>query len=288
LVLTDISTSIHFNQTGVEQAVPPVLTAGLAYQFDPYTLVSADVPWTLSDDPLLGDENVRIRAGAEHWFFDGRLGLRAGFISFVTLPGEFSVGASYKATDWSLDYAFMNHSDNLGNSHRLSVGYLFNANGPGKPEPKPYMIESFVGDQKIYLKWDIPEGSQADGFLVYLRTDDEKDFTRAKQELLQTKYCLLRGAVNGKRYHIVIRSVVDGQEKYSCQEWVAIPEPMSENAKQFFDDGMKYFNQGDLAGALHAARKAEELDPNNYEVKDLLRKLETTHHEGLVPQEENP
>lgn len=44
LVLTDVSTSIKFGDTGVEQAIPSVLTAGLAYQFDPHTLISTDVP----------------------------------------------------------------------------------------------------------------------------------------------------------------------------------------------------------------------------------------------------
>lgn len=286
LVVTDVSTSVRFDSTGVEQTVPPILTAGLAYQFDPYTLISADVPWTLSDDALLNSQNVRIRGGVEHWFFDGRLGFRAGFISFLTLPGEFSVGASYRTTDWALDYAFMNHSDNLGNSHRLALSYFFNPRTPGKAEPRPYMVQSFVGDQKIYLKWDIPEGSQTDGFLVYVRSDEDKDFRRAKQELLQTKYCLLRGAKNGIRYHIIIRSIVDGKEKYSCNEWIAIPQPMSESAQEYYKSGVKYFNDNKLAAALHAAHKAEEFDPNNYEVKDLIRKLETTHHEGLVPEEE--
>ena len=285
LVLTDVSTSIRFGDTGVEQTIPSVLTAGLAYQFDPNTLISTDVPWTLSDDILLGNQNVRVRSGVEHWFFDGKFGLRAGFVSFVTLPGEFSVGASYKNTDWSLDYAFMNHSDNLGNSHRVDANYYFNA-GTGKPEPRPYMVQSLVGDQKIYLKWDIPAGSQADGYLVYVKSDTDTDFHRAKQELLQTKYCLLRGAQNGLRYHIYIRSVVAGQEKYSCGEWVVIAEPMSAEAKKYYDQGMEALEQNKVSTALYAARKAEELDPNNYDIKDLIQKLETTHHEGLAPEDE--
>ncbi len=287
LVLTDISTSIKFGDTGVEQTIPALLTAGLAYQFDPYTLIAADVPWTLSNDILLGNQDVRIRSGLEHWFFDGKVGLRAGFVSFVTLPGEFSVGASYKTTDWSLDYAFMNHSDALGNSHRIDMNYYFNA-GTGKPEPRPYLEKSLVGDQKIYLKWDIPAGSEADGYLVYVKSDTDMDFHRAKQELLQTKYCLLRGAQNGLRYHVYIRSVVGGQEKYSCSELVIIPQPMSEEAKKYYDQGMEAFDKNNLSAALYAARKAEELDPNNYDIKDLIQKLETTHHEGLVPEDEPP
>lgn len=285
LVLNDISTSVRFDNTGVEQAVPPILTAGLAYKFDPYTLLSADVPWTLSDDPLLNDQNVRIRGGVEHWFFDGRFGLRAGFISFLTLPGEFSVGASYRTSDWSIDYAFMNHSDKLGNSHRLGAGYIFNATS-GKPVPKPYMVQSLVGDEKIYLKWDIPQGSQADGYLVYIRSDEDKDFRRAKQEPLLSKYCLLRGAKNGLRYHLIIKSMVDGQEGFACDEWVTTPQPMSENAKKYYDEGVNSFNSQKLSAALYSARKAEEFDPNNYDIKNLIQKLETSHHEGLVPEDE--
>lgn len=285
LVLNDISTSVRFDDTGVEQAVPSILTAGLAYKFDPATLISADVPWTLSDDPLLSGQNVRIRGGVEHWFFDGRFGLRAGFISFLTLPGEFSVGASYRTTDWSIDYAFMNHSDQLGNSHRLGASYIFDTT-QGKPQPKPYMVQSLVGDEKIYLKWDIPQGSQADGYLVYIRSDEDKDFRRAKQEPLLTKYCLLRGAKNGLRYHLFIRSMVDGKEAYACDEWVTTPQPMSENARKYYDEGVADFNSQKLSAALYSARKAEEFDPNNYDIKDLIQKLETSHHEGLVPDEE--
>jgi hypothetical protein len=264
-----------------------VLTLGLAYQFDPYTFVTSDVPWTLSNDSLFGGEDVRFRGGVEHWFLDGRLGLRAGFISFVSIAGEFSLGASYRANDWSVDYAFANHPD-LGNNHRLSASFFFNSGPPGQVEPKPYMVQSLVGDQKIYLKWDIPEGSKCDGYLVYIRSDDEKDLRRAKQELLSTKYCLLRGAKNSVRYHIVIRSVIDGQEKYSCDEWIAVAQPMTEDAKKYYDQSLADFKQNKTSEALYEARKAEEFDPNDYDIKNLIQKLETTHHEGLVPEDEKP
>ncbi len=287
LALTDLTTNIRFDQTGVEQAIPSILTPGAAFYFDPNTLLSVDVPWTLDNDVVLNEQNLRIRSGIEHWFLDGRLGLRGGFTSFITLPGDFTMGASYRNQQWSIEYAFMTHSDNLGNSHRLSVAWDFEGSG-GPPQPKPYIVESFVGDEKIYLKWDIPKGSQTDGYYVYLRTDNDEDFHRAKQQPLSSNYCLLRGAQNGIRYHLFIRSVVGGQEKYRCDEWVTTPRPMSDEARHFYEAGLQSFNANDLPSALFSARKAEEADPNNYEIKDLLRKLETTHHEGLVPQgEEN-
>lgn len=150
------------------------------------------------------------------------------------------------------------------------------------------MVQSLVGDGEIYLKWDIPEGSRADGYLVYFRSDEQKDFQRAKQELLQTKYCLLRGATNGIRYHIIVRSVVGGQEKYACNEWVVTPRPILDDAKKDYDQGVNDFALNDISSALYEARKAEQFDPNNYDIKNLIRKLETTHHEGLVPEEGHP
>jgi hypothetical protein len=283
LVLTDISTSVRFDQTGVEQTIPPILTPGVAFMFDPYTTLAVDMPWTLSNDILLNEQNLRIRTGVEHWFLDGRLGFRAGFTSFLTLPGDFSVGASYRNPQWTIDYAYMGHSDNLGNSHRISASWLFDV-GEGTIDSKPSIIESFVGDQKIYLRWDIPEGSHADGYLIYIRTDDEKDFHRAKQEPIQSKYCLLRGAKNGVRYHAYVTSYVDGKEKSSCNEWITTPRPMSDDAKHYYDQALSFMKDGKEASALYSLRKAEELDPNNYEIKDLLKRQQTSTHEGLVPE----
>jgi hypothetical protein len=281
LALTDLTTTIRFDQTGVEQSVPSVLTPGVAFYFDPQTLLAVDVPWTLDNDVLLNEQNLRIRSGIEHWFLDGKLGLRGGYTSFLTLPGDFSLGASYRNQQWSIEYAFMTHADNLGNSHRLSVVWDFEG---GPPKPKPYIVESYVGDEKIYLKWDIPQGSAADGYYVYLKTDEDLDYRRAKQQVLTTQYCLLRGAQNGVRYHIYIRSEVGGEEKDRCDDWVTIPRPMSDAAKHFYDEGTASFNANNLPAALFSARKAEELDPNNFEIKDLLRKLETSSHDGLVPE----
>lgn len=287
LVLSDISTTMRFDSTGIEQVVPAILTAGLAYEFDPSTLVAVDVPWTLSDDPILDNQNVRFRSGVEHWFFDRRFGLRAGFVSFLTLPGEFSVGAGYRADDWSVDYAFMNHSENLGNSHRLDAHYYF-GEGAGVPIPKPYLVQALTGDQKIFLKWNIPEGSDVSGFLVYIREEGEKDFHRAKQDLLRTRFCLLRGAKNGVRYHLYIRSVVGDQERYSSDEWTVDTRPMSAEAKKYYDHGLDEFRADHISAAQYSAHKAETFDPNDYDIKDLIQKLETTTHEGLAPEGTKP
>ncbi|HET9870121.1 MAG TPA: hypothetical protein VFR02_06480, partial [bacterium] len=93
LVLNDLSTTARFD-SGVEENLPTIVTPGLAFRFDKDTLVSLDLPWTVSDYTNQSSD-LEFRSGLEHWFFDGKLGLRVGYLSLATLPGEFTVGTSY-------------------------------------------------------------------------------------------------------------------------------------------------------------------------------------------------
>jgi hypothetical protein len=286
LVINDPATTVRFDSTGIEQKVTPILNFALAYKFDPDTMIATDVPWKLADEAVPGSQNVRLRAGIEHWFFNSRFGLRAGYMYLGTSPGEFSLGSSFRMPDWSVNYAIMRHAEGGEFSHRFSASYSINL-APRAPDPKPYFLKSYVGDEKIYLSWDIPQGTKAEGYVVYVRTDDETEFHRAKPEPLQTTYCLLKGAKNGVRYHFFIRSVIEGQEKFSGNVWVTTPKPMSGEAQKYFEAAFKDYQGNNLSSALYAVRKAEELDPNNFDIKDLIRRLETTHHEGLIPEASN-
>ncbi|MGH7738953.1 MAG: hypothetical protein ACREL1_02285, partial [bacterium] len=283
LVLDDLSTTTRFDN-GVEEDLPTIITPGFAFKFDKNTLLSIDLPWTL---PTNSDENsdIEFHGGMEHWFFDGQLGLRVGYMGSEGQPGEFTMGAGYRTYQWFLNYAYVSNSNNLGNSHRIEGGWFFDALNPNfKSDPTPTVTEDFVSDGKIYFKWSVPEGSHADGYFVYIRAGAEGVFHKAKQEALKTQYCLLRGAVNGTHYDLYVTAVVDGKEKFKSNEFTATPRPMSKDARRFYDLGVAFFNQNKMPEALYAARKAEALDPDDYDVRDLLRKLDTTHQQGLVPQ----
>ncbi len=290
LTLTDISTSVHFDANGLDQAVPPILTAGLAYQWGRSTLFSFDIPWMLNNDIVLGGQgwgNVRFRGGAEQWLFNGGLGLRAGVISFLTLPAEFSVGAGLRASNLSFDLAFSSHPQ-LGDSYRCSFGLLLDKDSPENPVPRPLIIQSFPGDGQIYLKWEIPRGSLADGYMIWIRTDNDKEFRRARLDPLQGDSCLLRGALNGLPYHIYVRSIVQGKEKYLSNELIAKARPMATEAKEFYDKAMIEFGRKHMSEALSAIRKAEEIDPRDYELKDFHLRLESPDQGGLVPEGNKP
>jgi len=286
LTLTDISTSVHYNANGLDQSIPALLTAGFAYQMGTSSLFSIDIPWMLDKDLVLGSQgldDVRIRGGVEQWLINGRLGLRAGVISFFTLPAEFSLGAGLRLSDMTIDGAFSSHSQ-LGNNYRISIGLSLDKGVPEKPQPRPRIVRSLVGNGEIYLRWEIPDGSHADGYTVWIREESAKEYRRARREPLQSGSCLLRGTKNGYRYHIYVRSIVQGKEKYLSEELVVTSHPMAKEAREFYDRGLVELGKKHWVDALSAFRKAEEFDPDDYEIKDILIKLKTPKQKGLVPE----
>jgi hypothetical protein len=56
-------------------------------------------------------------------------------------------------------------------------------------------------------------------------------------------------------------------------------------AKESFDIGVKDLNEGKYEEGLSAARKAEEQDPANIDVKELLRRLQKARAEGLLKEQ---
>lgn len=281
LLVADPSTSLRFN-SGVEQKVARYIEPSVSYDFTTQTTLSISVPFTEETSSPVR-EGVRFRAGLEHWFFDRRLGFRAGYSGYTSLPGTISFGSSYRMTTWSVDYAFMNHPDSLGNSHRISATYrLQPSSETGNDRIKPYRLEAWVGDGRIQLNWKMPDGVRVDGYRVYFREEGQSQFQRAQQELLTTESCLLRGARNGAWYKLAVTAVIDGRETARSSVLTVTPRPMSAEAQQFFETALQQFNRGKLTAALYSARRAEQLDPNNSEIRDLIRRLLDANQKGLI------
>ncbi len=285
LCVANLSSSARFD-SGVEQTIPRVFSPGLAFHFSPETLMSFDLPWT-DDDTIASKDRLHFRAGAEHWFFDHRVGFRTGYISYSTISGQITFGTSYQGKNWGLDYAYLNHSENLGNSHRISASCGFAAGGEAKDSNlRPYHLKSWIGDTVFQIVWTPPQGVSVDGYWVYVKKDGEKEFTRAQQALLTADNCLLRGAVNGTRYRVYVTAILGGKEGPRSGTLSVIPRPMSAEAAQYYELGVKQFDVHKLSESLYSARKAEVLEPNNYEIKELLRKLENAYEKGLIEPKE--
>jgi hypothetical protein len=235
------------------------------------------------------DEGFRFRGGLQHWLFDHRLGFRTGYIGYSTLPGMISLGTSYHGMGWTLDYAFLNHPKDLGNSHRLSAGWRFGHGGEyGHERVRPYRLETLVGDRCILLGWLAPEGVRVEGYWVYFREEGQGEFQRAQQALLKEEQCLLRGARNGIPYRLCVTAVIEGKESARSNALSVTPRPMLEEARRYYDEGVRLFGEDKLSSSLYSVRRAEALDPNNYEIKDLLRKLQEAMQKGLVSPGSEP
>jgi hypothetical protein len=284
LSITDLSTTLHFDN-GVEQIIPRAFTPSVAFRYDPDTLVALDL--NCAESKLVSNENnLRFRLGAERWFFSRRWALRAGFEKFTTLRGDLSLGTSYETKRWSVDYAYMAHPQGLGNSHRISTTWKFNAPGIAPPEEAaPVGLEALVGDGKIHLHWKMPPKVRAEGYWVYFRTEDEKEYHRRRPEFLETDYCELRGAQNDVKYRVYICLVVNGRQGKPSNEITVSPRPILPMAKESFDIGVTDLNEGKFEEGLSAARKAEEQDPANIDVKELLRRLQKARAEGLLKEQ---
>ena len=105
----------------VATPLPLILRSGLVYHL-PFQflqgghLLSADVQY-------VKDEHLYLRAGSE-WNMVQYLSLRGGLIYFKD-GLRVSAGLGIKYSGFQLDYAFVPFMDDLGNSHRFSVGILF-------------------------------------------------------------------------------------------------------------------------------------------------------------------
>ena len=105
----------------VATPLPLILRSGLLYHL-PFQflegghLLSADVQY-------VKDEHLYLRAGSE-WNIIQYLSLRGGLIWYKEgLRASAGFGLIYNS--FRLDYAFVPFADDLGNSHRFSVGFLF-------------------------------------------------------------------------------------------------------------------------------------------------------------------
>jgi len=115
-VVGNIGRPMKFDQQ--EFALPRYVKVGGAYRRDIPRLQSHLL--AAVDAMFPNDDGVRTHWGVE-LDYQHRLFLRGGYKSGYDSAGAtFGVGVTHR--QFSLDYAFLNMSNNLGNSHRFSVG----------------------------------------------------------------------------------------------------------------------------------------------------------------------
>ena len=134
VALNDIYSSLGWS-TGTLEVLSPNGRAGFAYRLTERSLFAAELRGSQTSQ---GFGATSWHLGAEQWILDGKalmwdairnFGLRAGYYQIMsnTDAGQVSLGATAKADQWQLDYAYQFGlaAQGLGATHRFGVGVSF-------------------------------------------------------------------------------------------------------------------------------------------------------------------
>jgi len=134
IAANDIYSSLAW-ATGTLEILPPSARGGFAYKVTDRTLVAAEVRGQQASQ---GFGLSSWHLGAEQWFFDGKelmwdvirnLGVRGGYYQLTqnSDAGVLSVGATAKADEWQIDYAYQFGlaAQSLGATHRFGIRVNF-------------------------------------------------------------------------------------------------------------------------------------------------------------------
>jgi len=134
IVANDVYSNLAW-ATGTLEILPAVARGGIAYRVTEQTLLSVEGRGEQSSKGF-GPSSWHV--GGEQWLFDGKslmwdvvrnIGVRGGYFQQLenSDAGQVSVGATAKADEWQIDYAYQVglSSNALGATHRFGVGVNF-------------------------------------------------------------------------------------------------------------------------------------------------------------------
>lgn len=204
----DLSTEIHESNSTL-QTVPSAIRFGAAYQFERWISLALDGE-NLKDSSVPSTGSTKLRAGTEGWFFEGALGVRLGFVGFATVPGRYSAGVSYRATDWEVDYAYLGHAGNLGDSHRASFALRFGRVLSGGVRPSsPLGLKVTPKDGEVELVWTPNPEPNVGAYNIYISTAPGGEYRKINTVGLSSARVI--GLENGRTYYFVISAISNSQ-----------------------------------------------------------------------------
>lgn len=256
----DLDTVLRW-QSGVEERVPLLVQAGVAYFPEENLAFAVDYSFfndtNISGQPLnqaLLDPNTgqlitslepqqhRPHVGIEGWFFNGHLGLRTGYTGFATTADRFTGGVSYRQDWYGVDYGYMGHAEHLGDSHRLSGHVDF---GGAKERPRvvalvnpPSNLQGRPNNNSVQLQWEPNPDPHVTGYTVYMSKASGSNYVPIQKRIKENKV-IIDGLTNGQRYYFVVTAVNNSwpsvESNYS-PEISAVPAPQIPTAPGFGND----------------------------------------------------
>jgi len=245
----DLDTVLRW-QSGVEERVPLLLQAGVAYFPEENLAFAIDYSFfndtNISGRPLdtplidpgsgrtistLEPQQHRPHVGIEGWFFNSHLGLRVGYTGFATTADRFTAGVSYKQDWFGVDYGYMGHAEHLGDSHRLSGHVNF---GGANERPRvvalvnpPSSLGARPNNNSVQLQWQPNPDAHVTGYTVYMSKASGSNYIPIQKATTENKV-IIDGLTNGQRYYFVVTSVNNSwpavESNYST-EVSSVPSP---------------------------------------------------------------
>jgi hypothetical protein len=247
----DLDTVLRW-QSGVEERVPLLIQAGVAYYPEENLVFSIDYSFfndtNISGEPLdtpledcsqtpcreittLQPDQSRPHVGLEGWFFNSHLGLRTGYTGFATTADEFTAGVSYKQDWFGVDYGYIGHAEHLGDSHRLS-GHMDFGGSAERPRVvalvnPPTNLAARPNNNSVQLQWVPNQDPHVTGYTVYMSKASGSNYVPIQKRINENKV-IIDGLTNGQRYYFVVTSVNNSwpavESNYST-EVSCVPSP---------------------------------------------------------------
>lgn len=256
--IQDVDTNLDWDGGLSDEKIPTSFRLGAAYYIEDNLLVTSDFEFfsdlNIAGRPIaeilydaegntissLPPEELRIHVGVEGWFFKRHLGLRGGYTSFVTMPGRFTGGATYKEDTWQVDYAYIGHAEHLGDSHRFSIIFRF---GQEKSKIKaisvvrpPKNLQSYPGNNTVNLTWEPNEEPNVTGYAVYMSKSPGTRYIPVVKRIKEN-YVTIDGLNNGTRYYFVVTAINNtypSVESPYSNETNAVPAPVIPGVPEIF------------------------------------------------------
>lgn len=228
LFIQDVDTQLQWEGGLTDERVPTSMRLGAAYYVEDNLLVTTDfeffadlniagkpIPEVLYDADgntvsSLPPEELRTHIGVEGWFFKNHLGMRGGYTAFATMPGRFTGGVSYKEDNWQVDYAYVGHAENLGDSHRISVIFRFGQERSSiravSITRPPKNLQSYPANNAVNLTWEVNDDPNVTGYAVYMSKSPGARYIPVAKRIKEN-YVTIDGLKNGTRYYFVVAAI---------------------------------------------------------------------------------
>ncbi len=216
----DMGTKLQQPGAG-EQDIPSILRVGAAYQFERWITLAMDFE-NLKDESLPSASDTRMRAGVEGWFFEGTLGVRMGFVGFATVPGRYSLGTSYRARDWEIDYAYLGHATDLGDNHRASFSLRFGrVLAVGAKPASPLGLRSLAKNSEVELIWTPNQEPNISAYNIYVSTAPGGEYRKVNTVSISSARVI--GLENDRTYYFVVSALNTSQPPLESDMSAEIP-----------------------------------------------------------------